>query len=90
MVKCCAAVTDASLLKDSSLAGIRGVILWQQGRGEEATSACLHELLYGIIVAEYIQKAVKHELRYTAPQAKLYLRFPASWNNLAKNPSQLG
>lgn len=40
----------------------------------------------------------KHELHYIRPQAKLYLcletnsvtvRFPASWNNLAKNPYQL-
>lgn len=41
----------------------------------------------------------KHELHYAPPRAKLYLcletssvteRFPASWNNLTKNPYQLG
>lgn len=40
----------------------------------------------------------KHELHYIPPRAKLYLcletnsvtaRFPASWNNLTKNPYQL-
>lgn len=43
-MKCCAAVTDASLLKDWSLAGIGDVILQSLKRRAEETSACLHEL----------------------------------------------
>lgn len=44
VMKCRAAVTDASLLKDWSLAGIGDVILQSPKRRAEETSACLHQL----------------------------------------------